>query len=286
METALLDETIFVYLPSYNDLHTAYTLLDLYKQARHPNRIYVGVMQVITEAAGVTLDVLEKYRQLTNYLPEDFSDNIRVYSARSLDAVQKAPSLYRGEKYAMQITSRTTFPEKWDQKAIQQLESASASTSTNPILTAIPSTDTKKPTFIRVFKDGSGSALLLEAHEFNKRPKSGPIPALFWAHNFVFGYGEVAALFRVPSNYMAGELAFLKGWHLFHPNIVLALAEEKTTPLGAVSGSGKSGYEKWCGVNAKGQVVSRIAYLGFNHVQPERQQILQKYGSVKETSAL
>lgn len=300
------DETIFVSIPCFApDIHTlVYSIIDLFERAHCPFRVFVGICQD-TSATISRADIMELYSRMSDLSLHDFSDNIRVYStpfsdkatARSL--IEK--HLYRGEKYLLQIDSHTLFVDDWDEICINQLRLCG---SAKPVLSMLPTlcdpSYTKKeklakPTFLRLAHNTL--PVVLASEIFVKRPLA-PVPALFVSSCFMFCYGE--RIREVPydseTNFMGEDYSmsarlYTTGYDLFHPMGMIVTMTKLPCPsyyesktlglLGTVRTL--QAYENWCGVKvlSKTLVVAPTAFAGMNVVQPESEQIIQKYGSRK-----
>lgn len=287
------DETILVCIVSRQDsLATAYTVLDLYKKAFCPNRVFVAILQFYGPADKI--DALQKYQQSCGE-EFDFSDNIRIMSLKTGPVPQNGmyfiqKQLYAQEKYVLQVYSETVFAEHWDKIAVQELEACGGG-SGNSILTQFPlvsSSDKQLPSFIR------WSEKATEGRFFKKRPPA-PVPAPFWCSDFVFSYAadrffKMPETTQVVDDYGYGLKAFFAGLNLFYPtrmitepgNVYRKNTRKWTGVLPAeVTADAIAGYEYWCGVSRTG-IPNAAGLAGWNKVQPEAEQIRQKYGSRKK----
>lgn len=124
--------TIFVSVASYRDHSCTNTIKDLFAQAEHPERIFVGICeQNTTDRAEACV-------------PSDFKyhGNIRRVSLPHTEA--KGPTyarymcaqLYRDETYFMQIDSHSVFVKHWDSKVIR--EHADTPSPSTAVLTGYP----------------------------------------------------------------------------------------------------------------------------------------------------
>jgi hypothetical protein len=108
--------TIFISVASYRDTECPNTINSIFKQATHPERIFVGICQQNNNADPDCFD--PKYK-----------DNIRITRLTDKDA--KGPTyarylcskLYNGEDYYMQIDSHTRFIKDYDDILIDMFPS-------------------------------------------------------------------------------------------------------------------------------------------------------------------
>ncbi|MEO8836251.1 MAG: GlcNAc-transferase family protein [Caldimonas sp.] len=121
---------IFVNIPAYRDRETAPTVRDLFLQATHPGRVFVGVCW--------QYDARED--------PPHFESTERPAQVRSVDvraelsegacwARQQAFSLWRGEEYVLSIDAHSRFEPGWDELLLGML---SQCPSDRPLLTTYP----------------------------------------------------------------------------------------------------------------------------------------------------
>ena len=138
------DKSIFVSLGTYRDPFCPMTIKSLYSNARHPERLFVGMFQqncfgprcrtgVLkggkVEDAGPDMDCYVEFckspegqrsNACTNGHVHLFnvneSESLGPYMARYLGA-----KFYRGEQYYLQIDSHSEFVENWDEKLIKMV---------------------------------------------------------------------------------------------------------------------------------------------------------------------
>ncbi|CAE8680220.1 unnamed protein product [Polarella glacialis] len=236
--------TIFVSIASYRDSQCQYTILDLFRQARHPERIVVGVChQVAKEDEECFLLDLDAW-----------SPQIRTYFLCHDEA--KGPCFARAliqqelmgdEDYYFQVDSHFRFVPGWDQLLLEQL---AACPSPRPVLTSLQSAyelprdqqpgepDTavmsRRETVTVLCADKFGDECPGQDDAFLRiksrvcRTDFGhlPPPALFWTARFHFSRMEAAreCLYDPYLDYiffgeeisMAARL-FTSGWDLFNP---------------------------------------------------------------------
>jgi len=197
------NEKIFVSVASYRDKECSMTLLSLFKNAKFPENIYVGVCEQ------------NKDNDIEGCLPEDFpyKNNIRFNNLTYLEA--KGPSyaryhcskLYNGEKYFLQIDSHTNFVPSWDQQLIEMLKqctyndneettfSFNKEGSKRPVLTSYPPSSEQMN--IKGFPEMSSCILSEDGipifkASFHDEDSERPLRSLrpFCAAGFMFLYGS------------------------------------------------------------------------------------------------
>lgn len=124
--------TIFVAIPSYRDPECLHTVDDLFARAKFPDRVSVGICLQSTEDDETLKYLQKKYS----------SDKVRIdwvdyrHAAGPCPARARAQTLWRGEKFHLQIDSHMRFRPGWDVFLIQEL--AKCSGASKPILTTYP----------------------------------------------------------------------------------------------------------------------------------------------------
>eukprot|EP01117_Protostelium_nocturnum_P017376 TRINITY_DN7079_c0_g1_i1.p1 TRINITY_DN7079_c0_g1~~TRINITY_DN7079_c0_g1_i1.p1 ORF type:complete len:376 (-),score=45.07 TRINITY_DN7079_c0_g1_i1:96-1223(-) len=115
------DRTIFVSIASYRDSVCPSTIDDMYKNAKYPERIFLGVYQQNDpEDADCIANLQQKTLRHVH--------NMRILRINYKDANGPCPArhycsqLYNGEDYFLQIDSHTRFIEDWDVEHIDMWE--------------------------------------------------------------------------------------------------------------------------------------------------------------------
>lgn len=197
----IIEDSIYVSVVAYRDTECKYTIDNLLVNASNPSRIYIGVVwQCKRDCDGMA------YLRNDNVIFKDgsmFNDHIRLLEMNS-DCAEGpclarsiATSLWRGEKYFLQIDSHMRFRENWDTFLIQQFCIAKEmATFKKAILTTYPLgyyqpnivPKDKRPTVIvpRCFNE---SGLLLQQGEVINIVDESiniPIKIPLWAAGFNF----------------------------------------------------------------------------------------------------
>ena len=183
-------ETIFVSVAAYRDARCMDTVRKLFKMAKHPSRIFVGICQQVSDDASEMC------------MPMEHSKNIRVVSVPHAEA--KGPTwaravianqLYRGERYYLQIDSHTDPVQNYDELSIAELKACPGSSTDLNVLSHYPlHVDTEEkveaagvPRLCKSKWNTQGiptfEAVILPA---GKEPKRVP----FTSGGFLFGVGE------------------------------------------------------------------------------------------------
>jgi hypothetical protein len=109
-------ETIFVSIASYRDVDCQWTIRDLFEQAAHPERVFVGVCwQWLPEADGDCFDIVTRPAQVRER---------RFHISESRGACWargQAQGLWQGEDYVLQLDAHHRFAPRWDETLIELL---------------------------------------------------------------------------------------------------------------------------------------------------------------------
>ena len=219
-------ETIFVSIGSYRDPDCSATLGNMFARAKHPERVFAGVVQQNSDDPTEACSNAE------------WKHNVRVLSMRHTEAKGPtyarylATTLYAGETYFMQIDSHTKFAQDWDELAIADLRLCP---SAKPVLSHYPRDfedydghHDDVPRLCDASFDSNGvptlNAIILPTHG-----KPQPVP--FTSGGFVFAPGSILAEVpydpNLPMLFQGEEIAYsvrawTAGWDFFTPvhNIV------------------------------------------------------------------
>eukprot|EP00960_Hanusia_phi_P054189 762564-Hanusia_phi.AAC.3 len=171
------------------------TVQDLYRKAKLPNRVHVGLIsQVDFEEDG------ECFLHEDD-LPDGCSKNVRETRIHWKEARGPcwarflAQKLWAGEKYVLQIDSHMRFVQGWDEYLIAQLK---ACPSSKPVLSTYPpGYDREHPvpqespsTLLCASHFGEEGMLRVAGKMLRQRPAT-PLASLFWAAGFSFSTSEL-----------------------------------------------------------------------------------------------
>jgi len=193
--------TIFVSIPSYRDPECQYTVLDLFRKAKFPERVRIGIcwQKDHDEDKHCFLLDLSEYSDRIRTVVLHHSEARGPCFARAL--VQR--NLFQREDFYLQLDSHYRMADEWDEELIVQLAQCPSS---KPILTTYPSSYTLPDDYCPGGPDTarlnvSSHPIVVCAREFGSadgflrttgRPchqksfNARPAPALFWAAGFAF----------------------------------------------------------------------------------------------------
>jgi hypothetical protein len=123
--TPNLSDTIFVSIASYRDEECPKTLLNLYKNAKNPTKIFVGICQQNDTGDTDCLDEIIKNN--SDVLPVN---NIKIMRIPHYDAMgptyarYMCSKLWNRETFYLQIDSHTQFVKGWDEICISSVKEA------------------------------------------------------------------------------------------------------------------------------------------------------------------
>lgn len=228
-EAELADPEIFVSIASYRDPELQWTLRDLFRKARNPERVSVGICwQFISPDDDPHFSVQTRPDRV----------QVRAYDARVSQgagwARTIAHGLRRDEPYVLQVDSHMRFHQGWDDHLLYMLAQCP---SDRPVLSTYPPAYEPAPgggeaemrcgSFVlrpRGF-DGHGM-LTFEGHEIRS---AAPVPCPWLAGGLMFGPAEF--FLDVPYDpkvYFIGEEVSLavrgwtNGWDYFAPHECVA----------------------------------------------------------------
>jgi [Skp1-protein]-hydroxyproline N-acetylglucosaminyltransferase len=134
--------SIFVSIAAYRDSETGPTIRHLMATARHPDRVFVGL--VLQVAPNDSYDQQEVVAGLPTTEPW-YDSHVRCLTLDARHSTGPCPAralcqmLHRGEDYVLQIDSHMRFRENWDVYLIEQLLRCPGGSGNNKnILTAYP----------------------------------------------------------------------------------------------------------------------------------------------------
>lgn len=248
--------TIFVQMAAYRDPQLIPTLLDLFKNAKHPENLRVGIcwQHGEDEPVDIFLDAgfeLTGGTEASESFPVlEFTKDggrlsvIDVHFHKTQGACwarNQIQQLYAKEKYTMQLDSHHRFVEGWDELVIDMLESLRYK-SKKPLLTAyIPSYDPEndpagrvqdpwKMDFDRFIPEGA--VFFIPSTIDGWKELTEPMRARFFSAHFAFADGIFAEeVQHDPQYFFHGEeisiavRAYTHGYDLYHPHRVIAWHE-------------------------------------------------------------
>jgi hypothetical protein len=224
-------KSIFVSIASYRDPHCSETLLNLFQQAKFPERIFVGLCEQNNPH-------LDKPSMEKNF---PYKKQVRIHKMSHLDA--KGPTyaryqcakLFRNEDFFFQIDSHNSFVKDWDSLLVQMYKNIRQNTNSTKIIISHYPSDisqyTEYPsnnlisTIVQPFINDMGIISFQGAvyHSADKVPKKN----LFIAAGFIFTTKQW--LYDVPfdpyldflftgEEILLSARSFTNGWDVYTPN--------------------------------------------------------------------
>lgn len=260
---------IFVQIAAYRDPELPKTIQHLFKTAKYPRNIIVGVCHQYCNNDSYILQ-MSKYENHPNIkminIPYTMSKGVGW--ARSL-----LNQLYTDEKYILQLDSHHRFANNWDVELIEMIENLNdqkAILSSYPY-SYFPEKENHNDQYIPdtnclqivtdKFVDHNAVLQLKPVHVYNA---GKPFNARFLAGGFIFAYGDfVINCPYDPDIYFLGEeltlsiRAFTHGYNLYHPHINLIWHEYTRTnkPKNWEDhNKSKFGKESWTKLNDKSKL--------------------------------
>ena len=109
---------IFVGIAAYRDHELNHTLTDLFRKAKHPERVYVGLVNQEHRAVR-DAPALSRWRAHPNVRAMEFDPE---ESKGAGWARSNIASMHRGEAYYMQLDSHHLFVRNWDAACVDLLK--------------------------------------------------------------------------------------------------------------------------------------------------------------------
>jgi hypothetical protein len=225
---------IFVSIASYRDPELLNTLRDLFKNAKNPENITIGLCWQRDK-----LESLEEFTCNTQVKVLDIPYQRAKGACWARYAIQQ---LYDGEEYFMQLDSHHRFVQNWDEKCITMIQDLQKAGHKKPLLTGyISSFNPRKDPEDRIHTPWrmvldrfipEGAVFFLPESIDNHQELTLPEPARFFSAHYVFTLGSWAKEVEYdPEYYFHGEeislaaRSFTWGYDLFHPHILIAWHE-------------------------------------------------------------
>jgi hypothetical protein len=127
-------ETIFVQIASYRDPDCKNTIRDLFKKAKYPQNIFIGLnWQYSHEDDFEPFYSEDKYTHQIRIVKHNCTQSKGVYWARS-----KTQLLYKNETYTLQIDAHMRFIEYWDEELIKMYKKLTQNGIEKPVISHYP----------------------------------------------------------------------------------------------------------------------------------------------------
>lgn len=230
-------DTIFIQIAAYRDPQLLPTLEDMLAKAKYPENLRIGIAW--QRNANDQWDDITKFNTDERFRIVDipYTESKGVCWARNL-----VQSLYKDEKYTLQLDSHHRFVQDWDVELITMLRDLQKDGYPKPLITAyIPSFDPDNDPASRIQEPWKmnfdrfipeGAVFFLPANFDQWDDKSKPLPARFYSAHFAFTVGQFCTEVRHDPNYYfhgeeisIGVRAFTHGYDLFHPHKVVCWHE-------------------------------------------------------------
>ena len=216
-------DTIFVSIANYRDNDCKNTLKHLYKMAKNPEKIYVGVLSQYKNM-DESCEVKDlKYPYNVRYM------NVVEHQARGplFARINIIDYLFNGEKYFLMIDAHTRFAKNWDYDAKKQLNYLKRQGIARPILSTYPLTyddyknNKKDTTVICNIVEGDKIPTVLGAATLNENNFR---QSYFVSGGCTFTFGKFVEDIKLDPRLMhifGGEellfsiLAYTHGWDIY-----------------------------------------------------------------------
>lgn len=237
---------IFVQIAAYRDPECVYTVKNLFEQAAHPERIFVGICNQYDPKEDAHIFSIPWTRESqVRQKHFHYNESQGIGWARAT-----AQSLWQGEEYTLGIDAHMRFVKGWDEELISQLH---ACPTEKAILTGmlpgyLPPNDLQNVGDKVCFMHVKALHNIVGAALFNihgglrdpKRVKDGPFPTGIWVGNFLFCRSSVQQeLPHDPYIYFHGEemsysiRLFTHGYDIYQPNKTILYHQWKGRDTGA-----------------------------------------------------
>jgi len=117
-------ETIYISIPSLDDLELEYTIESAFKNATNPERVYIGVnlLSMYKHTLKKLKRMSKKYPNISFSYEKQKKNNINTLGVGR--GRKNAEILYSGQDYLLQVDSHTHFEKNWDSYMIDLFEEA------------------------------------------------------------------------------------------------------------------------------------------------------------------
>jgi hypothetical protein len=223
------DNTIYVAIASYKDTRLLDTIVNMLETAKYPENIYIGIVE--QEDEDKRLVIREEWRDTIRYIGINPKESRGCCWARSL-----TNTLYRGEKWHLQIDAHMLFGQDWD---LWMINTLAAMQHVNPksILSAFPTAFYIKEgqVVLEAINVGvnagavkANSTFEPNSYLLHNEPgyviSGAPIRGFMLLAGFIFTSGNwVQEIPYDPNFYFSGEeqglaiRSYTHGWDIFNP---------------------------------------------------------------------
>lgn len=219
---------IFVSVASYRDNECSSTLDSMFKNAKNPENIYVGICQQNGQDdpdCSLDKDIKEKYKKQIRVVKLPHTDARGPTYARYI-----CSHLWRGEEYFLQIDSHMKFFKNWDEKIInnyKELNDEKAVISGYPLSHEQEKNQEELGIPFMCNSKLNSDNIPMFYSEFRK-PGKEPVIAPFTAAGLLFTKGQ--SLTEVPydpylphlfqgEEYLHSARLWTHGWNFYMPQV-------------------------------------------------------------------
>lgn len=224
------NETIFVQIASYRDPDCKNTIRDLFKNAKHPKNIFIGLNWQYSND-----DDFEPF-----YKEDTYIDQIRVVRHDCTEskgvcwARAKTQLLYNNETYTLQIDAHMRFIENWDEELLNMYHMLRKTGIKKPVISHYPPNftldgkyDTRQGKMTSYIRDDGIVYFKLSGYSIEKYDEM-PLPSASVAGGFIFADASIIKEIPYdPNLYFHGEEITLStrlwtnGWDIFNPTKII-----------------------------------------------------------------
>lgn len=230
-------DSIFIQIAAFRDPQLIPTIEDALNNADDAKRLVFGICRQYN--LEDSFDNLDKYRDDPRFRIIDVLD---VESKGVCWARNRVQSLYKDEKYTLQLDSHHRFEKGWDTMAVQWVKALQKRGHKKPLITAYLSSfnpdndpEERAEAPFRMYFDRftpEGIVFFIPENIPNWKEEKLPVPARFYSAHFAFTLGKFCKeVPHDPNYYFHGEeisiaaRAYTHGYDLFHPHRLIAYHE-------------------------------------------------------------
>jgi hypothetical protein len=224
-------KSIYIQIPAYRDSELAPTLLDLIRNAEHPEALRIAVFWQKSRDEKLP-DELRRHPCI-ELIECPYEQSQGCNWARA-----ELQARWNGEPYTLLLDSHHRFIPSWDRRLIRMYEDLRAAGVAKPLLTAYlppydPGNDPagRSPDPLRIYSHSRerGMLVYLIAHKIPPwEVRESPVPAKFTSLHFVFTAGafnrEIVHdrdIYFFGDEVVLGLRAFTHGYDLYHPHYAI-----------------------------------------------------------------
>ena len=224
-------DTIFIMIIAYRDPELLPTLMDMVKNASHPENLRIGILRDYGPEENLhDLDELKSAGIVIRTLERPYTEGRGICDARA-----RAQALYGGEKWVLNIDSHHRFIKNWDAELIESAQKLIADGYSKPLLsTVLPAYDpgddsyfNNQGLFEQSFEKFGETGNVCHVCEWLSTSSDRPVPGRMISGHFIFTLGKWIEEVKLdPNFYMKGEeimmavKSYTWGYDIFTPHKV------------------------------------------------------------------